>query len=287
MMDHRRRTFGIAFLTSIVVTVSGWALAACMQPESGPGPGGSATGRIASTVAGEPEAVSSTETDKPLRWFFLLAAVNAHPRLESEKLIHKYWEPAMRLLAPGYDGVNTIGDLRDDFLLWPPHVEFGRVLSRRWALLFQVGYTAGKVRTKDNDPSIFLLPLHTDFEIGRSALFGGVGVDYFPFGMPELREYKGIMERLRAARPGFGPRFVLVRATYDVKMKMGFRPFPNLLSLELSDKWLVPSLNLNACTDIPLGKRSALSLNAGYSFFKERAYDFEGPLFTIAWKRYF
>lgn len=229
----------------------------------------------------------STRDDEPLRWFLLFAGVNAHPKLESEKLLDDLFDPAMRLLAPTFDDVRTIGDLRDDFILWPPHVGVGRILSDRWAVFVQAGYTAGKVRTKDNDTSILLLPLHTDVEIKRGALYAGVGADYFPFGMVELRKYDGVMERLRAARPALGARLTWTRATYRAKVKVGFGPFPNLINLELSDKWLLPSVNTNLGLDVPLNKRSALTFNAGYNFFFDQESDFEGPAFTVGWKRFF
>ena len=230
-------------------------------------------------------AIAEKEATEP-RWFLLFAVVNAYPKLESEEPIDKFFNRPMRVLAPTFDDVRTIGDLRDDFLLWPPHVGFGRILSDRWAVLFEVGYSAGKVRTKADDPSLLVLPLHTDLEIRRGAFYAGGGVDFFPAGMVKLRKYKGVMERLRAARPSLGARLTWTYATYRVKVKAGFKPLGNLINLEQSDAWLLPSINTNVGLDVPFNKRNCLSLNAGYNFFADRQYDFGGPSFTVAWKHY-
>src|SRR5690606_27643044 len=123
--------------------------------------------------------------------------------------------------------------------------------------------------------SILLLPLHTDFEIQRSALFAGVGLDYFPWGMPEQRAYTGIRSRVAGARPFLGTRLTWTYATYDAKVKLGFRPLPNLISLELSDAWTLPSLSVVGGIDLPLSRKASFTVNAGYNFFWDQEYDFE------------
>ncbi len=228
---------------------------------------------------------AETETAEQRRWYVFIAAVNAYPKLESERPIRNLFDPLMRALAPGQDPVRTVGDLRDDHLLWPPHVGFGYDLSEHWGVQFQLGYTAGKVRTVQDKRSLFLLPLHTDFEIQRGAAFAGVGLDYFPLGMVKRGDCHGVMERLKAARPSLGARFTLTYATYDAKVRVGLGPIPNL-GLNFSDAWWVRSVNLDTGLDIPWTRHGLLSLNAGYNFFLERGYDFEGPAFTIAWKHY-
>ena len=220
------------------------------------------------------------------KWFVFFGLVNAYPKLESEKLVDKYFNPAMRLLAPGFDDVRTISDLRDDHLIWPPTIGVGRTLTKRWAILMQGGYSAGKVRTKAVDASWLLFPLATDFEIYRSALYVGIGLDYFPFGMPIQKDYAGWGERLRAARPALGVRVTLTHASFKAKIKVGFRPLGNLVNLELRDSWTLPSINTNVGLDIPLSKRNTISLNAGVNFFFDEKEDFEGTAFTITWKHF-
>lgn len=221
------------------------------------------------------------------RWFFLLGFSNAHPAIESEQLIDRYFNSTMGFLSPAYDDVMTVGDLRDRYMLWVPYIGVGRVMSPRWAVFAQAGYAAGKVRTKADDPSILVLPLHTDFEIKRGALYGGVGADFFPFGMPELREYEGIMDRLRGTKLNVGPRVTWTNATYRAKAKVGFKPFDNLVNYTESDEWLLPSVSANIGADVPITRRSQLSFNASYNRFFDEREDFEGPSFTIIWKRFF
>lgn len=229
---------------------------------------------------------SRDEDNASLDWFVFIAGVNVYPKLESEKLIDNLFEPAMQLIAPGYGGVRTISDLRDQGLLWPPHLGIGRVLTPKLAVFVQGGYSAGKVRTQRSDTSIFLLPLHTDFEIMRGAGYLGFGVDYYPWGMPELRRYETVGERLKAARFALGARLTATYATFDAKVRLALRPFPNI-GIRLSDGWLVPSANFNAGVDVPLTRNSMLFANAGVNYFWKRAYDFGGPSFTLGWKYFF
>lgn len=239
--------------------------------------------------------ISAAEAHKPTGeasgpagdWYVFIAAVNVYPRLESERLIKRWFEPILKGLAPGHDGVYTVSDLRDDHGLWPPHVGLGYNINTRLSVFIEGGYTAGKVRTKRADRSRLLVPLHTDFEIKRSALFGGIGVDYFPWGMAPQDNYRGIRARLAAARPFCGTRLTWTRATFRAKAKLGFRPLPNFLNLELSDAWTLPSVTTVAGVDIPLSRDTALTVNVAYNYFWERDFDFEGWALTIQWKRYF
>lgn len=232
------------------------------------------------------ESAPNPSDDAPRSWYIFAAAVNVYPRLESEKLVDRLLEPVLAGLAPGHDGVDTIGDLRDAHLLWPPHVGLGLNLNEHWSIFVEAGYTAGKVRTKSDRTSVFLLPLHTDFEIFRSALFTGVGVDYFPWGMPPQTDYDSLGSRLAHVRPFFGSRLTWTYATYRAKVKVGLRPFPNIVNLELSDAWGLPSATVVAGVDVPLTRNTTLTFNAGYNYFWEQASDFEGYAFTIQIRRY-
>lgn len=227
-----------------------------------------------------------THADK-LRWFVFVDMVNANPRLESEELIDDYFNPAMRLLAPTFDDVTTVGTLRDDHLLWVPQFGIGRLVGERWRVYLQAGYTAGKVRTKADDTSILLLPLHTDFEIQRGAASTTLGLDFFPWGHAKLDAYQGLGERIRSARPKLGSSATFTHATYDAKIKAALQPFPHFLDLHLSDSWYLPSINLNIGAEIPISRTNSFSFNAGYNYFFEEESDFAGPAFTLTWSHYF
>ncbi len=244
-----------------------------------------ATPGTAESLVGSDEKKEATS--EPGDWYFFIATVNVYPRLESERLIKKLFEPVLQGLAPGHDGVYTVSDLRDDHGLWPPHLGLGLNLNDKWSVFLEAGYTAGKVRTKTDDRSIILLPLHTDFEIKRGALFAGVGVDYFPWGMAKQQDYHGLRERLVEIRPFVGTRLTVTRATFRAKIKLGFRPFPNFVNVELSDAWTLPSATTVAGFDMPLSKNTALTVNVAYNYFWDQEFDFEGWAFTIQWKRFF
>jgi hypothetical protein len=223
----------------------------------------------------------------PGDWYVLFAWVNTYPELKSEKPIDQYFNPAMRLLAPGFDDVYTISDLRDDHLLWPPHIAIGRNFGKRWSASFEFGYATGKVRTKATDPTWLLLPLHTDFEIKRDALYWGPGLDYYPFGRVEMRARNGLGERLRGIRPSIGTRVTWTYASYDAKVKAELGRWGRFLNLNLHDSWSLTSVNFNIGADVPLTKNSLLHLNGGYNWFDHRQYDFEGTAYTVAYKWFF
>lgn len=232
-----------------------------------------------------PELVAAPE-EEPRRWWILFGMVNAYPKLERETLIEEVFDPVVGVLSPGYGGTRTFTEMRDKGLLWPPQMSIGRNLSRHWALSMHFGYSAGKVHTDDTNPSLlFGLPLHVDFEIKRSALYAGLDLDYYPLGAVELRKYDCWGDRFRAAKPALGTRLTWTEAGFDAQVKLGIGRV-KLLQVNLDETWLIPSINVNAGVDIPLGKRSVLVFNAGYNFFKEERQDFDGFALTLGY-RYF
>lgn len=237
--------------------------------------------------AGEETSTDIVPNDaEPPTWYFFLGGVNAYPKMESEEPIDNIFNPLMKLIAPGFDDVKTVGDLRDDHLIWNPLIGMGRDIGKKWTLFTQLGYNGGTVRTKGDDRSIFLLVLHTDFEIKRTALYGGIGFDYYPFGRVEMRKYAGWRERLRATRPSMGLRGMVTYATYDAKVKVGLGPFPNL-AYEPSDSWIIPSLHPALTVDVPINRDDAFSVKVDYSFFADQKDDFTAWTFTFSWKHYF
>ncbi len=248
-------------------------------------PNGTLTAAGTETKVTEPGHASEPAGISP--WFFLISMVNVYPKLESENLIKQYYDPAMRLFAPGFEDVRTVASLRDEHLLWTPSFSIGRVLSHHLALYFQFGYSAGKVRTKANDTSIFLLPFHTDFEIFRSAAYFGLCADVFPWGMTETKTYTNLRQRFKDSKPYLGFRLTETHAGFKVKAKAGFGSIYNFLDFKLKDDWWVTSVNANLGLDIPWNNRNVMSLNAGYNFACTRGFDFSGPAITIGWKRFF
>jgi len=280
---------------TIALTVSGLlgASALCVaaappieSPEEPPNPIAAVSDTVALGAASENEAQAKKD-DEVRDWFLALSFANAYPELESEELLNKYFNIPMRIIAPGYDDVTTFGDLRDWHLLWAPNLGIGRILSKRWAAFLLLGYATGPVKTKADDPSIFLFPLHTHVEIKRAAFVATPGVDFFPLGMVEQRKYHGLKDRLRASKPMLGARATWTYASYDAKIQVGFKPFRNLVNVKVSDGWNIWGLNLNAGVDLPLTQRNQLNVNAGHSFFADQHHDFDGHIFSVTWKCFF
>lgn len=244
----------------------------------------------AARCATDPEAVraegsESARNDRP--WFVFLQLVNPYPHMKSEEPIHSLYNPAMRLLAPGFNDVRTVGDLRDEHKLWVPQFGAGKVLSDHWVVYFQGGWTKGKIRTKATDRSIFLLPMRTDFLIERGATSTTFGANYYPFGVVELRHYESLRDRLHAVKPMVGTDMTWTYATFRAQIKLGFSPFRDVLNLELSDAWYVPSIGAHAGLEIPMNEKNSIVFGGGYSFFLKQEEDFQGASFTINWNRYF
>ncbi len=234
------------------------------------------------------EALLEAQDDAPRRWFVLVGMVNVYPRLRREQLINDVLDPAIRTLAPGYRGTRTFSDMRDEGLLWPPQIAVGRVLSDRFALSVHLGYSEGAVRTDKRNPSIlFGIPLHSHVRVRRYAAYVGLDLDYYPWGMAELKEYPNWGARLRAARPTLGARYTWTRAGFDARVRLGLGPFRELLKVKLNDDWTLPNITVVAGVDVPVNARNALIFNAGYNFFWKEKQDFAGTAFTIGWRYMF
>ncbi len=234
------------------------------------------------------EALLEKQEEQDRRWFVLVGLVNVYPRLEREQLIKDLLDPAIRPLAPGYRGSRTFTDMRDDHLLWPPQIAVGRILSDHFALSIHGGYSAGTVRTKKDNPSILLgIPLYSDVSIRRYATYVGIDLDYYPWGMVAQKDYANWGERLRGIRPTLGARHTWTWAGFDADIRLGLWPFKEAVKVKLNDKWALPNITLVAGLDVPLNKRSAIILNAGYSFFWKEKQDFAGPAFTLGWRYMF
>lgn len=234
------------------------------------------------TPAEVPEEAPST-----YRWYAMLVMANAYPGLKSEDLINNIFDPIMGVIAPGIDHVNTFGDMRDNCLLWVPNVGGGYNISPHFSLFLTLGYGAGPVHTKDSATSLFLMPLHLSFEMKRSAFTVTPGIDYFPFGMVEQRDYHGFMDRLRAIRPTLGVRVPWTYAGYKAHVKLGLGPVDKLIDIKLEDTWRIWSVNLNVGMDVPVNRRNQLNVNIGRSMFFAHDDDFGGTVFSVTWKHLF
>lgn len=234
-----------------------------------------------------PGPIEKQDTAPQRRRFLLFTMANAYPGLESEELIEQFFNAPMRFIAPGFEDVTTFGDMRDWNLIWTPNAGMGYILSPKWSVFVTLGYGEGPVRTKGDYRTRLLVLLHTDFEMKRSAFTITPGVDYFPLGMVEQRDYAGWKERLCSIKPVIGLRTPWTYAAYEARVKVGFKYLGNLVNVKLEDSWRVWSVNMNLGLDIPINRRHQFNMNLGYSYFFEQHSDFGGPVFSMSWKYHF
>ena len=234
-----------------------------------------------------PATEAPAEAPREHNVYAMLCMANAYPRLRSEKLINNVFDPIMGAVAPGMAPINTFGDMRDNHLLWMPNIGGGYNVSRHLSLFLQLGYGSGPVRTKDSALSVLLLPLHMFFEMNRSAFTITPGLDYFPFGMVEQRDYHGLKDRLCAIRPMFGVRVPWTHAGYKARANLGLGPLDTIASMKLGDSWSVWSTNLNIGFDVPVNRNNQVNVNLGRSYFFGHDSDFGGPVFSVTWKLLF
>ena len=221
-------------------------------------------------------------------WYLLHGSSNNHPRLhDADSRIDKELNQLLRSIAPKFDDVRTFSDQADDFMIWTPFVGVGKTCHERWDAFFQIGYSAGKVVTRADDPTLLFAPLHSDVEIHRSSLFAGLGLSYFPLGLPELRTYTGMKERLSSAKPFVATTLSWNHLTADSTVRVGPAGLGTFSVMEKSDDWNTWSGALLAGAEVPVGKRYSFNVNAGYNWFFDYGDDFSGPSFAIFWKRYF
>lgn len=238
------------------------------------------------TVLSE-DAVISRESEVNSRWYVVFMAQNLYPELQDEKLIRKFFDVPMETLTFGYREVKTFGDRRDDALMWAPQIGLGRDVSDRWTVMFMLGYSGGWVRTEETYPSVFLLPLHIDFKMTRSGVYAVIGADFYPLGMPERGVYSGIWSRLRAAKPVLGARASWAYNTFDAKVKLGLKPFPNFVDAKVDMEWSIQNFYPNIGVEIPTGEQSTVALTGSYNFATDEKENLSGPAMNLTWKYYF
>jgi hypothetical protein len=234
------------------------------------------------------EDIKAEEAEKERRWFFLFGVVIAYPKLQSERILKEYFDPAMTFLAPAHRGTRTFTDFRNKGLLMPPQIAIGRILSDKFALSIHGGYSEGVRRTKRRDPSIFFgVPLSTNVSIRRYSTYLGLDLDYYPAGMVEAKKYTSLAERFRALKPTVGVRLNYNRTGYDARARVALGWFNRGVAVRLRDRWTLPGITLVGGVDIPITDRSVFVFNLGYTWFNKRTKDFDGPAITVAWRYLF
>ncbi len=231
------------------------------------------------------EDTPAAAAEKQRNWYLSLGSSNSYPRMkDAEARIDNEVNGVFRLVAPGFKDVKTFSDQRDDMMIWTPFLSVGRKLSEYWAAFAQVGYTAGSVHSKGTDFSWLLLPLHTDITFKRSSFFAGLGIEWYPWGMAELRKYESLAERFKNAKPFLGTSLNWNYQTADAKVKAGLWPLGNFVRIKQHEVWTPWSSGFSAGLTTPLGPRSRYTVNITYNLYHENGDDFSGPSCSFYWQ---
>lgn len=261
-----------------------WAEEVVLAPE----PGSAPIESLEADGALELRVAEAEEEANQARWFWYVGLNQTYPKIESEALINDLFEPLTQAIAPGYDEINTIGDLRDIGLLITPLVGVGRRLGDHWTLSMHGGWAGGSVRTIQDERSYILgLKLYNDFYMYRSAYYLDFIVDFHPWGHTKLKNYETWKERFRAARPKISLDTVITHANYNavVSLALANKILPNL-RIELSDNWTLIGWRPHVALEIPYDRNNQIVVTAGYNFFQSQQQDFEGPTFSIVWQHF-
>lgn len=258
-------------------------------PAASPEPEAAAASVEELDTSGEISLKGPEQEANDARWFWHLGMTSAFPRIESEDLVKKLYDPIMGALAPGYDPVQLIGDYRDVGVLFAPQIGLGRRIGDRLTLTFHGGWAGGKVRTKQD--AAFWIPLiniHNDFEIYRGAGYVDFGADFYPLKHTVLKDYGSWKERLKAAKPKVALSTTFTKADYTAKVHIGIDKLNFLphLGIKIEDEWLLQSYKTRVGLEVPINRRNVLSFDIAYNFFEEEQHDFNGPIVSVIWQHY-
>ncbi len=230
----------------------------------------------------------SEHGSRPLKWYLSIGASNAHPKLSGiQSQIERGIDTTFRQIAPGFDDVRTFSDMRNNFRIWLPSIRLGRILSPRWSLFVHAGYIEHSIRNENEDMSIAIRPLHTDVKLHVSHFSAGGGAAYYPWGMPELRQYDSLLDRLKHARPFIETSIKWVRVKSYAEVKFGLKPWDNAYKVRREFSWSPWAVKLAGGVQVPLTGRTSLSLDMNYQWFSSQGNDLDGPAIGLAWQWHF
>ena len=151
----------------------------------------------------------------------------------------------------------------------------------------QGGYSAGTLNTNGTWNSWLILPLHSDVTLTRGGYYLTAGFDFWPFKQVPQKQYNTWAERFNGIRPMLGARYNINYATFDARVKIGFKPLPNLIDVEISEDYMLKGVIVNAGFDMPISTYSHMTFEVDYNFFQDHEEDFNGPAITVGIKHYF
>jgi len=104
--------------------------------------------------------------------------------------------------------------------------------------------------------------------------------------MPRLKDYSSVRARLAQARPFLAGTVNWNYLTFEAEVKVGPVPWTSIFRRTERDSWSDWSTGATAGVEIPVSRRSSLSLLGTYNHFFQYGADFSGPSFSIIWRRY-
>lgn len=236
----------------------------------------------------EGAAAAPTPEDTRPSWYLSFGASNCHPRLQGvEKQVHHQINDVFRLLAPGFEDAKTFTELRNDGMLWIPELGLGRVLTPRWTIFARAGYVEGAAHTRADNTSLILRPLHTDVKLHVTYFFAGAGAAFYPWGMPELRAYESLWDRVRNIRPFIAGSVSRVRVKAYADVRFGLKPYDTFFRAGRRVSWSPWEGELSGGFQVPLTRATSLSLDLSYRAYSSGHEDLNGLAAGIRWQWHF
>ncbi len=221
-------------------------------------------------------------------WYLFAGDMFSFPRLDNaSKQIDRQINRTFRMIAPHFKDVKTFADQRDTLMIQTPFLGLVRVLNDNLDVFVQAGYTAGSVRTRAENWSLLILPLHTDVKFERSNFFIGLGSHWHPWGSAELKAYDSWGERFRGSKIFFAGSVNYNYLTFDADVRAGLGPFGKPLRIQQSDIWRLWNVSTLVGVDVPYNERTMFCFNVNYNTFLDHGADFSGFASSIYLKWFF
>jgi hypothetical protein len=269
-----RRGFGMVYPACVFFLIS-MLSSVTLQAQDTPLP---APGDTAASSQ-EPEQSPGAQKASPWqnRWYFFVGPANVHARLkESEAEINHQLNDTFGRIIPGWKDPTTFKDYSNQLKLWDLHLGLGRDISPKWSWFVDGGGIIGSVKNHDSY-WFYLAPLKTKIDFNRNVWFVAGGLDYYPWGKPDLDTSSGsskLTRSLMATKPFFelAAGHVHVKEVADVKFSIKYTPFA--LSQYKEIRHDVNYISPRIGVETPFTKNDSLVLETGYLFFDAHPSDF-------------
>jgi hypothetical protein len=228
----------------------------------------------ATNAAAEQPSAAGQPAPWKNHWFVFAGLANLHARIwESEKLINNEENGTLGRLIPGWRRPHTFKPWSENFKLWDSHTGVGRDLGPKFSWFVDVGVVAGVVK---NDQEYWPLDVRSRFM--RRVWFLAGGIDYYPFGKPDLLSATGksaLIRSLKATRPYLEAAMGYVHAREAARVKFGLKDSLTFANIDQEFLRDVGYASPRIGAEIPMTAKDSLKLQAGYLFFKPHSNEFD------------